>query len=193
MCLRARSEALLRDSSCMPSGILIEVTERRTEQTRMRPSSLVGITQISWAFLADLLDARVNPPIHLPGGQTLDESLARLQNPRQPDDTGWRGRHYQLSSQKHPDFVYSDLPINVMGCVSVKASAASAGYSICLFPVIAPPTKPAPAPTAAPMAAPFPPPAIPPINAPPAAPPPVVAAVLLPFPFSVLLKTLVSI
>src|SRR5262249_27702607 len=61
--------------------------------------------------------------------------------------------------------------------------------SICLFPVAAPPMNPAPAPISAPIPAPLPPPAIPPINAPPAAPPPVVAAVLLPFPFVVLVNT----
>src|SRR5262249_14406999 len=82
---------------------------------------------------------------------------------------------------------------NVTGAASVKLSADSDGISTCLLPVAAPPMKPAPAPTRAPMAAPLPPPATPPINAPPAAPPPVVAAVLLPLPFVVLLSTPVSI
>src|SRR5215470_10734459 len=70
----------------------------------------------------------------------------------------------------------------------VKVSAVSGGISICLFPVIAPPIKPPAAPTTAPIPAPFPPPASPPISAPPAAPPPVVAAVLLPFPLTLLSK-----
>src|SRR6266566_4535256 len=81
----------------------------------------------------------------------------------------------------------------VNGAVKVKLSGDSAGISICLFPVKAPPTNPAVAPTSAPMPAPFPPPASPPINAPPAAPPPVVAAVRLPLPLIVLLSTLVWI
>src|ERR1700758_844688 len=82
---------------------------------------------------------------------------------------------------------------SVKGSANVKLSADSAGISICLFPVTAPPIKPAPAPASAPMPAPLPPPAKPPINAPPAAPPPVVAAVLLPLPFCVLLSGVVWI
>src|SRR6266576_5357406 len=82
---------------------------------------------------------------------------------------------------------------NVRDSFRVKLRADSAGISTCLFPVAAPPIKPAPAPMSAPMPAPLPPPAIPPINAPPAAPPPVVAAVLFPFPFVLLLTTLVWI
>src|SRR3954447_6850697 len=81
----------------------------------------------------------------------------------------------------------------VSGAVSLKVIADSAGTSICLFPVNAPPASPAPAPTRAPMPAPLPPPAIPPISAPPAAPPPVVAAVLLPLPLAVFPSTLVWI
>src|SRR5215468_3370878 len=80
----------------------------------------------------------------------------------------------------------------VKDSLSVNVRADSAGISICLLPVAAPPIKPAPAPTSAPMAAPLPPPAIPPISAPPAAPPPVVAAVRFPLPFEVLLNTLVE-
>src|SRR5215471_5037061 len=76
---------------------------------------------------------------------------------------------------------------------NVKVSGVSADISICLFPVNAPPTRPPAAPTSAPIPAPFPPPANPPISAPPAAPPPVVAAVRLPLPLTVLLNTFVWI
>src|SRR5580765_530741 len=85
------------------------------------------------------------------------------------------------SSHSVPDGRVRDLD-------NVNESGDSAGISICLFPVRAPPTNPAPAPTRAPIPAPFPPPANPPIRAPPAAPPPVVAAVLLPLPLTVLSK-----
>src|SRR5258708_2180445 len=95
-------------------------------------------------------------------------SLAR------PDDSLNRGSNHPARGRR------------VSGLDNVNVSADSAGISTCLFPVNAPPTKPPAAPTSAPIPAPFPPPAKPPISAPPAAPPPVVAAVLLPFPFTVL-------
>ena len=58
------------------------------------------------------------------------------------------------------------------GSWSLKVSSVSAGSTICLLPVIAPPAVPAPPPASAPIAAPLPPPASPPINAPSPAPPP---------------------
>src|SRR6266478_6398380 len=91
-----------------------------------------------------------------------------------PDDSLNRGSNHSARGRR------------VSGLDNVNVSADSAGISTCLFPVNAPPTKPPAAPTSAPIPAPFPPPAKPPISAPPAAPPPVVAAVLLPFPFTVL-------
>src|SRR5215469_3271707 len=71
-------------------------------------------------------------------------------------------------------------------CSSLKLTADSAGRTMSLLPVKALPAVPAPAPARAPIAAPLPPPAIPPIRAPRPAPPPVVAAVLLPLPLTVL-------
>src|SRR5271170_3972293 len=81
---------------------------------------------------------------------------------------------------------YSPRGGRVSAFDNVNVSGASAGISICLFPVSAPPTRPPATPTSAPIPAPFPPPANPPISAPPAAPPPAVTAVLLPFPLTVL-------